>query len=163
MTAVSLDTEKALSYFGFLLGLLGPLAIVLKLVITSSHDPFAFVVLSFGVVVTATTSAVGYFTGKVVGRAVRKIEEYTLLLMVLASVGLGLGWGIFTGIIGGLFILVFGAIPGGIVGGIAGTLALPPFVLLHRYLKTGDVIERSKFNPIAAGIILSLCALLLGF
>jgi len=163
-----IDTEKALAYFGFSIGLLGPITIALKFLwsikpqFANEYSNFATVILVFGIAVTAVTASVGYFTGKTVGRAVRKIEEYPMPLMLLFSVFIGLGWGIFTGIAGGILIFLIGAVWGGIVGGIAGALALPPFVLLHRYLKTGDLIESSKFNPIAAGIILSLCAFLLG-
>lgn len=157
-----LDTEKALSYFGFLLGSLGPLSIMIKMIIGQNDINFAGPVLAFGIAVTVLTTFTGYFTGKTIGRGVRKIEEYPLPSTVILSILLGLGWGMFTGGIGGLLIFGVGAIPGAIVGGIAGALALPPFVLLHRHLKTGDMIERAKFAPIAFGIILSLCSLLLG-
>ena len=163
----AIDTEKALSYFGFAIGFLGPISIVLKILLnirSSAQESFVFsmIVLVIGCAVTAVTASVGYVTGKTVGRAVRRIEEYPLPLMLLVSALLGLGWGIFTGAAGGLLIFFVGAIWGGIVGGIAGALALPPFVLIHRYLKSGDLIERSKFAPIAAAILLSLCAFLLG-
>jgi len=157
-----LDTEKALSYFGFLLGLLGPLSIMVKMIL--SQDDFGLVgpVLAFGIPIILLTTLTGYFSGKTIGRGVRKIEEYPLPSIIILSILLGLGWGLFTGGIGGLLIFGIGAIPGAVVGGIAGALALPPFVLLHRHLKTGDMIERSKFAPLAFGIILSLCSLLLG-
>ncbi len=157
-----LDTEKALSYFGFLLGLLGPLSIMIKMIMAQKDVGFAGPVLAFGIPIILLTTLTGYFSGKTIGRGVRKIEEYPLPSTIILSVLLGLGWGIFTGAAGGLLLFGLGAIPGAVVGGIAGALALPPFVLLHRYLKTGDMIERAKFAPIAFGIILSLCSLLLG-
>jgi hypothetical protein len=157
-----IDTEHAMAFFGATLGFLGPLTLLLKLFMLDGSSPIAIVAAIFGSVVIVVTAITGYFSGKTIGRLVRKTEEVPLPLMIFVALMIGLYWGIFTGVVGGILILVYGAIWGGLVGGLAGTLAVPPFILLHRYLKTGDHIERGKLIPMTFGIIGSLCAFVLG-
>lgn len=156
------DTERAMAFFGATLGLFGPLTLLLKLFMLDGASPVAIVAAIFGSCVILVTSITGYFSGKAVGRLVRKTEEVPLPLMIFVALMIGLYWGVFTGAVGGILILVYGAIWGGLVGGLAGMLAVPPFILLHRYLKTGDHIERGKLVPMTFGIIGSLCAFVLG-
>lgn len=156
------DTEHAMALFGAALGFFGPLTLLLKLFMLQGTSPTAVVAAIFGSSVIVVTAVTGYFSGRAVGRLVRKTEEVPLPLMIFVAIMIGLYWGAFTGAIGGILILFYGAIWGGLIGGLAGTFAVPPFLLLHRYLKTGDHIELSKLLPMTAGIIGSLCAFVLG-
>src|SRR5690606_8425200 len=158
----SVDTEHAMAFFGATLGFFGPLTLLLTLFLLGGVTPISIVAAIFGSGVIFVTSITGWFSGKQVGRLVRKTEEVPLPFMIFVALMIGLYWGVFTGVVGGILILVYGAIWGGLVGGLAGALAVPPFILLHRYLKTGVRIERGKLLPITFGIIGSLCAFVLG-
>ncbi len=151
-----------MAFFGAVLGFFGPLTLLIKLFMLEGSSPIAIVAAIFAASVIAVTAVTGYFSGKAVGRIVRRTEEVPLPLMIFVALMIGLYWGVFTGAVGGILILVYGAIWGGLVGGFAGALAVPPFILLHRYLRTGDHIERGKLIPIIVGIIGSLCAFVLG-
>jgi hypothetical protein len=43
-----------------------------------------------------------------------------------------------------------------------GTFAVPIMVALHSSVKVGDFIETKHFLPIAFGVTLSICAIILG-
>src|SRR5690606_35184887 len=66
------DTEHAMAFFGATLGLLGPLTLLLKLFMLDGSSPVAIVAAIFGSCVVFVTSITGWFSGKAVGRLVRK-------------------------------------------------------------------------------------------
>jgi hypothetical protein len=158
-----LDTEKAYSYFGLMLGLLPPASLILRFTIDSrifqSDGAWLVPLLLFMNVVSAT---VGFFSGKFIGRAARQIETYKWWTMLSAAPFLGLLWGMIAGGSGGLVIFIIGAFFGAFIGGIVGAVALPIFAVFHRLLKRGDVIEYRQFLPLALGITLTICSFILG-
>ncbi|HTK37742.1 MAG TPA: hypothetical protein VL325_04555 [Pyrinomonadaceae bacterium] len=157
------NTEKAFSYLGLMLGTLPPASFFIKFAIDSrvfeSDGAWFVIVLLF---VNAATATAGYFSGKFIGRAARQIETYRWPTMLAIAPLLGILWGMIAGGAGGLIIFLIGAFFGAVIGGIVGAVALPVFAVFHRMLKRGDVIEYKHFLPLALGITLTICSFILG-
>jgi ABC-type multidrug transport system permease subunit len=160
-----LATEKAMAYFGAMLGLFPPFALFSRFVfdhfksVNSSDDFWVIPLLLF---VNFVCTVVGYFSGKIVGKIVMELEKTSWTAMILAMPFIGILWGIITGAAGGIFIFVVGAFFGAMVAAAVGSVALPAFVIFHRWLKRGDSIEEKHFFPIALGISCVITALILG-
>lgn len=157
-----LSAEQAFSYFGFLIGSIPPISVLTKIVIDSSPYTDNSGVITFGLVVTLITTIVGYFSGKKVGNIISKTEKLSWSKMILLTPLIGLIWGLVTGGAGGFIVFLIGAIFGGIIGGAVGFTILPVFTIFHRLLKKGEFIETAHFLPLAFGIVLTLCAFILG-
>ena len=157
------NTEKAYSYLGLMLGTLPPASLFIRVAIGSrvlqSDGAWFVIVLLF---VNAASAAAGFFSGKFIGRAARQIETYRWWAMLAVAPLLGILWGMIAGGAGGLIIFLIGAFFGALIGGIVGAVALPIFAVFHRVLKRGDVIEYSHFLPLALGITLTICSFILG-
>jgi len=157
------NTEKAYSYLGLMLGTLPPASFFVRVAIDSrvlqSDGAWFVIVLLF---VNAATAAAGFFSGKFIGRAARQIETYRWPAMLAVAPLLGILWGIIAGGSGGLIIFLVGAFFGAFVGGTVGAVALPAFAVFHRVLKRGDVMEYKHFLPLALGITLTICSFILG-
>ncbi len=157
------QTDKAFAYFGLLLGIFPPAAIFAKFIIESSSLRFEDSwILGVIFVINMITAIVGYFTGKLVGRMVGNVENYSWWKMLLLLPFIGMFWGILTGGAGGVIVLLFGALFGAVFGGMVGGAALPVFVIFHRLLKRGDAIEYKHFMPLAFGVTFTICAFILG-
>ena len=157
-----INAEQAFSYFGFLIGLIPPTIVLTKIAIQPSNSDDVGSFLFFGLIVTFITTIVCYFSGKLVGKIVSKTEKLSWTAMILLTPLIGLVWGFLTGSAGGLIVFLIGAIFGGIIGGIVGFAVLPVFTVFHRLLKKGEFIEITHFLPLAFGIILTICAFILG-
>ncbi len=160
-----LGTEKALAYFGAMLGLFPPFAMFSRFVFENfkrhsvSEDFWIIPLLLF---VNFVCMVAGYFSGRMVGKIVVELEKYSWTGMLLAMPFIGMLWGIITGAAGGVFIFVIGAFFGAAVAAMVGSVALPAFTVFHRWLKRGDSIEEKHFFPIALGISCIITALILG-
>lgn len=160
-----LGTEKALAYFGAMLGLFPPFALFSRFVFENfkrnsiSEDFWIIPLLLF---VNFVCMVVGYFSGRMVGKVVVELEKHSWSVMLLTMPIIGVLWGIITGAAGGVFIFVIGAVFGAMFAAMVGGVALPAFTLFHRWLKKGDSIEEKHFFPIALGISCIITALILG-
>lgn len=159
----SLSTVQAFSYFGLALGTFSPAAIFTRFLIDSSalrgEDVWVLGVLA---IVNILSAVVGFFSGKLIGKMVREVENYSWAMMILVLPFIGILWGIITGGASGIIILIVGAFFGAILGAAVGSVALPVFALFHRLLKKGDVIDRKLFLPLAFGITFIICGFILG-
>jgi len=153
-----LGFEKTFAYFGFLLGMLPPASLFFRFASVKVH-PGIFVLLIF---VNLVTAVVGYFSGQIVGRLVRGLEKSTPTRIALLSPLFGFLWGGVCGGIGGIFIFVIGAFFGVFIGGAVGAVALPIFIAFHLLVKSGDMIDRRHFLPIALGVTLTICSFIFG-
>ena len=161
-----LATEKAVAYFGAMLGLFPPFALFSRIVfdhfknVNNSDDFWMIPLLLF---VNLVCTVAGYFSGKLIGKIVVELEKYSWTGMLLAMPFIGILWGVMTGAAGGVFLFVIGAFVGALAAAIVGGTALPAFAILHRSMKKGDFIEEKHFFPIALGISCIITALILGF
>lgn len=158
-----LNLEKTFSYFGLILGTLAPASIFAKFAIDSGMLQRGEVwILGVLFIVNLISAIVGYFSGKLIANSVREIEKYPWWAMLLFLPFVGMLWGMISGGAGGVVIFLFGAFFGAILGGAVGAAALPLFVIFHRLLKKGEMIERNHFLPIAFGITLTICSFIFG-
>lgn len=157
------DCVKTFSRFGLILGTFPPAAMFTRYFIDSGglrvEDLWIIGILA---IVNTLSAIVGFFSGKLIGRTIRQVETYSWSKMLLLLPLIGMFWGIAAGAAGGIIILIFGAFFGAILGGITGSVALPAFTILHRLLKTGDLIDRSHFLPLAFGVAFIICGFILG-
>lgn len=158
------DSEKTFSYYGLMLGTFPPAAIFARwLVSVNFRDPAPIWVFGVLAIVILLSGTVGYFSGKLVGRQLRKVENLSWSTMLPASIFIGLMWGMVSGAAGGFVIFVIGAFFGAILGGMVGAVALPAFTIMHRLVKQGDLIEKKHFLPLAFGVTFTICSFILGF
>lgn len=160
-----LGTEKALAYFGAMLGLFPPFALFSRFVFENfKNSPRSddFWIVPLLLFVNFVCMVVGYFSGKLIGRIVAELEKSSWTAMLLLMPFVGILWGVITGAAGGIFIFVFGAFFGAAFASLVGAAALPAFTVFHRSLKKGDSIEEKHFFPIALGISCIITALILG-
>lgn len=156
-----ISTQKAVAYFGAMLGLFPPFAIFSKFIFEKAGNSEIGLIFLLIIVNIACTAA-GYFSGKMIGRSLASLEKLSWNKMILIAPFLGIVWGIMTGATGGIFIFVIGAFFGAFIASMVGAIALPAFAILHRWLKRGDSIEEKHFFPIALGITSIITALILG-
>ena len=155
------DSRQAFGIFGAMMGSLPPLALAVQiLVISRGRTTGLFLLIAAAAVVT---TIVAFQIGRnYIPGALRYISGFSLPNRVALWSFLGLVWGAASGAAGGLLILLVGSIFAGIVGGMVGAIAVPVMVGLHSSVKVGDFIETKHFLPIAFGVILSICAFILG-
>lgn len=154
-----LSLEKTFSYFGLLLGAFPPAAMFIRFAMDGKLDGWVFGVMF---IVNLISAVVGFFSGKLVARAMRNLENKGWAKMLLAMPFLGLLWGGASGAAGGVVVFVFGALAGAVLGGAVGAAALPVFAIFHRWLKKGEFIELKHFLPVAFGIVLTICGFIFG-
>lgn len=158
-----LDSKKVFAYFGFMIGVMPPFALVFKIIIETipvERIPVLFIILLAAAGIA--TGLAGYATGRLVPSAVNATAKFALPNRIALLSLVGLAWGAVSGAIGGLFLFFIGAIFAGIAGGVVGAFTVPVLACFHSALRSGDFIEFKHFLPIAFGITLSLCALVLG-
>lgn len=158
-----LPVEKALSYFGLLLGTFPPAAFFTRFFIDARIPQSSdFWILGIVAVIILITAVVGYFSGKFIGKIVSRLEKASWSKMLAALPFVGIFWGMMAGGAGGIIIFVVGAFFGAVIGGLVGGAALPVFTVFHRLLKRGDIIETKHFLPLAFGIAFIISAFFLG-
>ncbi len=154
-----LSLEKTFTYFGLMLGAFPPAAMFIRIAMDGKLDGWVFGVMF---IINLISAVVGFFSGKIVAKAMRNLENKSWTKMLLAMPFLGLLWGAAAGAAGGVVVFIFGALAGAILGGIVGAAALPVFAGFHRWLKKGEFIELKHFLPVAFGIIFTICGFIFG-
>lgn len=154
-----LSLEKTFTYFGLMLGAFPPAAMFIRVAIEGKLDGWVFGVM---LIINLISAVVGFFSGKVVARAMRNLENKSWSMMLLAMPFIGLLWGAAAGAAGGVVVFIFGALAGAILGGAVGAAALPVFACFHRWLKKGESIELKHFLPVAFGIVFTICGFIFG-
>ena len=158
-----LNSEKAFAYLGLLLGTFTPAAIFAKFLIESNgFQGEDFWIVGVMAIINLISAGVGYFSGKLIGKIVRELEQTSWLVMLLTIPFIGALWGIMAGGAGGVIVFVIGAFFGAYLGAMVGAVALPIFGVFHRLTKKGDLIERNQFLPLAMGVTFVICAFILG-
>ncbi len=102
-----LTAEKAFAYLGFTLGSLGPFSIFLKLVINANgFDPGFGLAIGLFLIANTATAAMGFWTGKVIGRAIVSLRSRSWPTFIALSLLLGVAWGAISGGFGGFFLFI---------------------------------------------------------
>lgn len=163
MMRAPIASEKVFAYFGLLLGIFPPLVILAKMAANmgpSKHGNGWVAMIFF--IVNILSAITGYHSGKVVGNVVRNFESRSWTFMLHMAPLAGIAWGIIAGGAGGVIVFGIGAFFGAVLGAAVGAVALPVFVIFHRLLKRGDLIDRRHFLPLAFGITFTICSFILG-
>ncbi len=142
-----------------MLGAFPPAALFLRFAFEGKVDGWVFGVMF---IINLISAVVGFFSGKIVAKIVRYIENNSWSVMLLALPFIGMLWGGVSGAAGGIVVFIFGAFFGAILGGMVGSVALPIFTIFHRLLKKGESIELKHFLPIAFGVTFVICGFILG-
>ena len=158
-----ISTEKACSILGLTLGTIPTTAIFSNLISDRPLLNDAALLLLLIALAIAGTGAAGYFSGKIVGKVLREMEQASWPLMTVMLFFVGILWGLVSGAAGGLFLIIFGAIPGAMIGAAVGAFALPVFGIIHRLLQKEGLVERNRLLPVAFGISTLAAGLMLGF
>lgn len=158
-----LTEKQAFAYFGLLLGTFPPAAFFARILTDAgSLHGEDYWLIGVMAIVNLISAIVGYFSGRLIGKIAASLEKSSWTKMLLVLPFVGILWGIMAGGAGGIIIFVFGAVFGAFLGAAVGSVALPIFTIFHRLLKTGDVIDRRQFLPLAFGITLIISAFILG-
>jgi hypothetical protein len=157
------SNEKAFATLGLLLGTLPPASIFLRF-LSNVNDISAdeLWIPALLLLVNAGAAVTGFFTGKVVGRSISRINRIHPVNRLFALIAVGLLWGMTAGAGGGVFLFVIGAFAGAVIGGVVGAVALPVFAILHNLLRRGDAIDKRHLLPLAFGVALTICAFIFG-
>jgi hypothetical protein len=157
-----IDTGKAFGYFGLIIGSLPVLAVIARAfpyALTGEETGIAILYISAAL----GTGLVGFCIGwRLVPGAVSEMSEIPLPIRLPLWSLLGLIWGAVSGAVGGVVIMIVGSFLGMIVGGIVGAVTVPIMLTLHSTVRVGEFVETKHFLPIAFGIALTVCALILG-
>jgi hypothetical protein len=157
-----IDGKHAYAIFGMMLGFAPPTALFSRLWFDSFHTSDTALFLLLGILATATTSCVGYHTGKMVATAMRPLYGAILPNHLVGAATAGFIWGAVSGAVGGIFLFIFGAIVAAVIGAIAGAVATPLFSYAYGKMQINDRIELRRLMPFAVGIPAILAALILG-
>lgn len=157
-----ISDRKALSYFGLLLGAFAPFSLIVKIFVVEGGNPDDIWFLALFLVANAVTAGMGFLTGSAVGNLLTSVKSYNWHSYILLTALSGVAWGIFSGGVGGIFLLIIGGLVGAIIGGMTAGIALPVYAAAHRLLARGNSIELKHFLPVSLGIVLTICAFILG-
>ena len=157
--------ERAYTLFGMLLGMLPPAAFFIRIFgygftqhATREFGTFLFLIcLAMNVV----CCLMGRIMGRVISRQLYQDATASRSLLMLTSLFVGLLWGLCTGAAGGALFFGFGAFFGVACALPVGAICFPIFTLFHSTLKRGGMIDVRHFWPLALGITLAICALIL--
>jgi hypothetical protein len=158
-----IDSRHAFGYFGLIIGSLPVLAIAVRILASGGIGGRE---VGFAILYTSAaigTGLIGLVLGqRYVPKAVKYASNFSLPNRVALWILIGLAWGAISGASGGMVIFVIGSIFGAILGGLVGAVTVPIMLALHSSVNVGDTIEAKHFLPIAFGVTLSVCALVLG-
>jgi hypothetical protein len=155
-----LTTEQAYRLFGTFLGLLPPLAIFERAVMSGrGKEEFWLAALCVGMNVVCCL--VGRWCG---GQLVRWLHlphprgrvEFAFLVFLMAA-----AWSAVTGGLGGALFFGIGAFFGPFVAAPVAFVGFPAFAILHRLISRGGMIEARHAWPLAFGIPLTIAAVIM--
>lgn len=153
-----LTTEEAYSQLGLLIGVFLPAAIFTMALRRTPMSWFLLMPIAANII----SSIVGYHSGKIIGGMVKSLEKKSWSKMLLILPFVGILWAIMAGGAGGFTFFGVGAIFGAIIASFFAVPAILAFTVLHRFLKRGEIIERSQFLPVAFGVTFVLTAFIVG-
>jgi hypothetical protein len=156
-----LTTEEAYAWFGTFLGLFPPFAIFCRLLRLGNTSDGAVFWMLLLLVMNAVCCLVGRKFGAYLGRRAGDPRGWSWPTFLSSSLFMGIAWGIVTGATGGAVGFGFGAFFGVACAVPVALVAFPVFMLLHRLLSHGGMIEERQLWPLAFGVPVCIAALIL--
>jgi hypothetical protein len=157
-----LPAREAFAWFGLFLGLFPPAAIFCRALFSMRNESAIAVYAAFAVGMAAICCVVGRAMGKSLAHAAENVERRAWWQMLILPALLGVVWGLVTGAAGGALVFGIGAVFGAACAIPIGALAFTAFMLFHRLLARGGMIEERQFWPLAFGIPSIIAAAILG-
>jgi hypothetical protein len=160
------SSNEAWCYFGWLLGVIAPAAIFLKLFsygFTLDHRPSAFGFAALFLAMNAVCAVAGRSMANQLSQAAADFERGSWSIMLAFLPLMGLVWGAVTGFTGGLLFFGIGALGGILFAMPIGIIAFTLFAIFHRCMAENGFIERKHFLPISYGICVTIAAFICGF
>jgi hypothetical protein len=154
--------REAFARFGLFLGLLPPAAIFGRALMSADDAEVFLLIAAFSVAMNAVCCLVGRVTARSLAGGALKIERRPWWQMLFLPALLGMAWGLVTGSTGGVIVFGFGAFAGAVCAVPVGVVAFTAFMLLHRLLARGGMIEARQLWPLALGIPSVIAAAILG-
>lgn len=156
-----LSNAEALAWFGTFLGLFPPAALFSRVFHKGISTESDLGVLLVCLVMNFICCVVGRAMGRHLGGKLGNTRERAWPLTLLSALVLGLLWAVVTGGAGGVIVFGIGALFGPICAAPVALVGFPAFMLLHRLLSRGGMIEERQLWPLAFGVPCVIAALIL--
>ena len=147
-----LSNAEAFAWFGTFLGLFPPAAIFARALERGVKTESDFMVLLFCLVMNAVCCHVGRAMGRHLGGKLGDPRDRAWGMTLLTAILFALVWGVVTGAAGGAPVIGIGAIFGVVCALPVALVGFPAFMLLHRLLSRGGMIEERHLWPLAFGV-----------
>jgi len=157
--------REAFDIFGLMLGAFVPAAIFYRLFNYGFlNEGSGFGQLLYPALFCAMNivcCVVGGRTGAVFADSIELFERKSWTRMVAYAAFAGACWGVVTGAAGGALFFIIGALFGAFIALPVGVAGFVSFVMLHRLMARGGMIDARHFWPLACGVVLTITALIL--
>ena len=156
-----ISNAEALAWFGTFLGLFPPAALFARALHKGVSTKSDLGVLVVCIMMNLVCCVVGRAMGRHLGGKLGNTREHAWLLTLLSALVFGLLWAVVTGAAGGVIVFGIGALFGPICAAPVALAGFPAFMLLHRLLSRGGMIEERQLWPLAFGVPCVIAALIL--
>jgi hypothetical protein len=156
-----ISNAEAFAWFGTFLGLFPPAAIFARVLERGIRNDADLVVLLFCIVMNAICCVVGRVMGGHLGGKFGDPRERAWGMTLLSAVLFALVWAVATGAAGGAPVVGIGAIFGAFCALPVALVGFPAFMLLHRLLSRGGMIEERHLWPLAFGVPCVIAAVIM--
>ena len=146
------SNSEAFAWFGTFLGLFPPAAMFARFLApgnNSGTNPLALVVC---LGMTVICCVVGRAMGRHLGGKLGDTREGAWWTVLLTALLFAFVWALVTGALGGVIVVGIGAIFGAFFAMPVAAVGFPAFMLLHRLLSRGGMIEERHLWPLAFGV-----------
>lgn len=155
------SNAEAFTWFGAFLGLFPPAAMFSRVLDGGLNSDSAQAALIFCLLMTVICCVVGRAMGRHLGGRLGNTRERAWGMTFLTALLFGLVWALVTGGAGGVIVFGIGAFFGAFCALPVALLGFPAFMLLHRLLSRGGMIEERHLWPLAFGVPTVIAAVIL--
>lgn len=156
-----ISNAESFAWFGTFLGLFPPAAIFSRVFERGISSDSDLVVLLFCFVMNAICCIVGRAMGGHLGGKLGDPRERAWGMTLLSAVLFASVWALVTGAAGGAPVVGIGAIFGALCALPVALVGFPAFMLLHRLLSRGGMIEERHLWPLAFGVPCVIAAVIM--
>lgn len=156
------ENAEAFAWFGTFLGLFPPAALfshVFGRGLKFDSDQLGLLLLCL--FMNFICCLVGRAMGRNLGDRLGNQRERAWAMTLLSAFLLGLVWALITGAAGGAIVIGIGAVFGALFAVPVALVGFPAFMLLHRLLSRGGMIEERHLWPLAFGVPVVIAAAIL--
>lgn len=150
--SLPVSNAEAFAWFGTFLGLFPPAAMFARVLSRGIRTDGDLAALLFCLVMNVICCVVGRAMGRRLGGRVGDPRGRGWGETLLSALLLGLVWALVTGAAGGVIVVGVGAFFGASCALPVALLGFPAFMLLHRLLSRGGMIEEQHLWPLAFGV-----------